>query len=324
MQLKILYAAGENINGKIALSRFMKAIEGQPYIVKVAAYRKSSPKNLNIDWTLDCLHDIFNPKVSLLDNEYFSTYYEQVKLFNPDLIISDLEYFTSYIGNVLNTAVWQCSSSMLNFALPHSEKYNAGLSKYYHLLKYKNNQRVVNILDNSNSNFVYSHFGDLDNRPILKDGFKWVRPYNVTGKEHMPCQHNIVAGMLSNNKKILSILKKFPDSVAFTDFSEEQYSQLSLKDIDNQEEYACNLRNCYHFICEGQTSFLADAFYNNKYSVVVPNFYDVESIINSSLSEKLQLSKTIFNDRIEFDELMTVKSSYHNDVIYLHQHLENI
>lgn len=322
MQLKILYATGENSNGRIALSRFMKAVQDTPHIIKIAAFKKSSPKNMSIDWTLNCLHNIFDPKIDMLDNEYFITYYEQVKSFNPDLIISDLEYFTSYIGNILNTTVWQCSSSMLNFALPHSEKYNTGLAKYIHLLKYDNNQKIVNILENSNYNFVYSHFGDLQNRPKLKDNFKWVRPYHVAGKKYIPCQHNVVAGLLSNNKQILSLLKKYPDSVVFTEFYKEQYSHLALKDIGDYDEYACNLRNCCFFVCEGQTSFLADAFYNNKQAVVLPDFYDVECVINSIFSEKLKLSKTMYGNEIQLEGSEDISHSYRDDVKFLHEHLE--
>ena len=135
--LKILYAAANNQNAKIQLSRFMEAIKGKPYIVKVAAYKKSSPE-MNIDWTLDCLLNIFEPEHISLDNDNFQTYYEQVKYFNPDLIISDLEYFTSYIANVLNITLWQCSSSIINFSLVGEYKYNLGIFKKYAYIFNKN------------------------------------------------------------------------------------------------------------------------------------------------------------------------------------------
>ena len=162
--LKVLYAAGNSKNSLIQCSRFLKAMNGTGHTIKVASYRRSSPKNLNIDWTLDSLLNIFKPDTISLDNENFNIYFEQIKHYAPDLIICDTEYFTSYIANVLNITLWQCSSSLINTAIENKEKYNLGLYKQYSFLLGNNDairtQRKVNIIDNSNCNFVYSHLGD--------------------------------------------------------------------------------------------------------------------------------------------------------------------
>lgn len=327
--MKILYAASNNENAKIQLLRFLRAIEGKPYTVKVAAYKRSSP-NVNIDWTLDCLQNIFKPDHISLDNDNFQTYFDQVKYFAPDLIISDMEYFTSYIAGVLGVALWQCSSSLINFAVTDQEKYNLGLFKRYSFLLEKNNplktQRQVNVIDNSNCNFVYSHLGDCESPPTLKDGFEWVRPYHTVGKDSVPCRHNLVSGMLRNNKSIFNLLRRYPDSVAFTEFCQEQHTNLLLKDIENQEEYFCNLKNSNLFICEGQTSFLADAFYNNKYSVVMPNFKDLECVTNSIFSEHRKLSSTVYESTEELEEFINrpIVSHYSDRVQFLHERLDEL
>ena len=143
--LKIVYAANNTLNSKIQLSRFLSAIKDKPYIVKVAAYKQSSPP-VNIDWTLNCLHNIFDQDKTCLDNEYFTNYYNQIKYFSPDLIINDLEYFTSIIANSLDITLWQCSSSMLNYGLTWSEKYNVNLfSQYSYILNRRSNQKYINI-----------------------------------------------------------------------------------------------------------------------------------------------------------------------------------
>lgn len=324
--LKILYAASNNYNGKIALTRFVEAMKDKPFILKIAAYKQSSPQ-INVDWTLDCLLNIFRSDHLSLDNENFNTYLKQVKYFNPDLIISDMEYFTSCVANVLNTTLWQCSSSLINFAI--TNKYDIGLFKQYSYLVNKNpmhSQRSVNIIDNSNYNFVYSHFGDLLKPPALKDNFEWIRPYHTVGKEAVPCRHNIIAGTVGNNKNIIALLKQYSDSVLFTEFCEEHYSNLLLKDIGQQEEYFCNLKNSNLFVCEGQTSFLADAYYNNKYSIVMTNFKDLECITNSMFSEHFNLSKSIFNIQENISNYMnkSIDSLYNDKVKFLHERLEEL
>ena len=125
---KILYAASNNINSKIQLARFMQAVKDEPYIIKIAAYKNSSP-SIHIDWTLDYLVNIFDNGRINLNDDSFRTYLDQIKLYEPDLIISDLEYFTSYAANLLNITLWQCSSSIINFALSKKQKYNMGIFK---------------------------------------------------------------------------------------------------------------------------------------------------------------------------------------------------
>jgi uncharacterized protein (TIGR00661 family) len=322
--LKILYASNNTLNSRIQLNRFLKAIDSESYQVKIAAYRQTNLKN--IDWTLDCLHNYFDKDKVSLDNEYFVTYYNSVKSYAPDLIISDLEYFTSYIATDLGIPLWQCSSSLLNYALPWQHKYNLNIfSSYSYLLYRRSNQKYVNIIDNSDLNLVYSHFGDTVNPPPLKENFEWVRPYSYVGHKSIPCQHNIVAAIISNNKKIYSNLNKIYDCIAFTPFINEKYSNLLLKDIDDEAEYQCNVKNCKLFLCEGQTSFLADAFYNNKYALVMPNLHDTECIINSMYSEKIGLSKNIYSN-LDLSKIESVDINYslNNKICYLHERLSKI
>ena len=264
-----------------------------------------------------------------LDNDNFLTYFEQVKYFNPDLIISDLEYYTSHIANVLNTTLWQCSSSIINFALMGEYKYNLGIFKRYAYLFNKstiNNQRLIHIMDNANCNFLYSHFGDVENPPPLKEGFEWIRPYHQVGKDSILCRHNLVAGTLGSNKKILSLLKQYPDSVYFTEFMGETYENPRLKDIRLQDEFCCNLKNSNLFVCEGQTSFLADAFYNNKYAAVFTNLEDPECITNSTISERLKLSTSIYQPNEDLNPLMNVGPSpqINEKIKLLHERIEEL
>jgi uncharacterized protein (TIGR00661 family) len=326
--LKILYAANNNENSKIALSRFLLHLPKKNYQIKIAAYKKSSP-NISIDWTLDCLLNIFRPEHISLDNENFNVYFEWIKNYNPDLIISDLEYFTSYIANVLDITLWQCSSSLINFALSHEHKYNLGLFKQYSYLYNRAplyNQRITNIIDNSNYNFVCSHLGDTTDAPILKQGFEWLRPYYIIGKDYVPCCHNIVAGVIGSNKKILQTLKQYPDSVVFTDFYDEYYYNPQIKNLDNQEEYICNLKNSHIFVCEGQTNFLADAYYNDKKPLVITKITDLECIINSLYSERLGLSHTLHS--VNEDILQSFDPNFshtcNKDIKFLHEKLEDL
>lgn len=301
--MKILYAAGNNKSAKIQLFRFLQAVKEKPYIIKIAAFKNSSP-SINIDWTLDCLLDIFKPDNISTESETFAIYYDQVKSFNPDLIISDLEYFSSSIANLLNIPLWQCSASIINFALTKKQKYNLGVFKHYaHIFNRNpiNTQRIINIIDNSDKNLVYSHFGDTVNPPELQDNFEWIRPYHQIGKKSIPCQHDIIGIFPNSNKQIIGLLKNYSDAIVFTESYHEKYKDVLVKDIRNEEEYFCNLQNSYILVCEGQTSFLADAFYNNKPTAIYLDYQNPDCILNKIMSEHLKLSASNIEDASQLE-----------------------
>jgi len=325
--LKILYAASNNQNAKIQLSRFLQAMHGSAHQIKVAAYKQSSPPGINIDWTLDALLNIYKPEFQSLENDTLGIYYDQVKQFSPDLIISDLEYFTSYIAGLSDITIWQCSSSLINFALQRKQKYNLGLFKYHAFSLNRdpvNTQKTVNLLENSNKNFVYSHFGDLSEPLEIQDKFEWVRPYHSVGRENILCQHGIVAGLAYNNKKIINDLKKHTDSVVFMEPCHETHQNILVKDIRIAEEYVCNLKNSRLFVCQGQTSFLADAFYNEKHPLIYPDYNDTESITNSIISEHFGLGTIITHPSMLDTEKVARPMEYKPSVQYLHEKIEEL
>jgi uncharacterized protein (TIGR00661 family) len=321
--MKILYAASNNQNARIQLSRFLRNMDGSDHLIKVAAYKVSSPKGFNIDWTLDALLNIYRPDLLSLDNDNLNVYFDQIKAFAPDLIISDLEYFTSYLAGLMTVPLWQCSSSLLDYGL--ANKYNLGLFKYYaHSLNRDptHTQRTVNLITNSSRNLVCSHFGDLEQAPALLDNFEWVRPYHQVSKLSVPCQHNVVAGFSETNAGVLDVLKSYSDSVVFMESCAEKYHNVYVKDIGNEDEYYCNLRNSFYFVCQGQASFLADAFYNGKFSFIYPNYRDTESIINSHLSKRLGLGDIVAHGLGRTFEMAL--PAYNSSIKYLHEKISDI
>ncbi len=326
--MKILYAASNNLNAKIQLSRFLKAMHGSQHQIKVAAYKVSSPLNVNIDWTLDALLNIYRPDLLSLHNDNLNIYFEQVKNYAPDLVISDLEYFTSYIASDLNLPLWQCSSSVINYALTRQEKYGLGLFKYYAYSLNRDTfhtQRIVNIIDNSDRNFVYSHYGDVEQPPALQNGFEWIRPYHRVARDYIPCQHNVTAGLLLADKPVINVLKKYTDTVVFAENVQERYDNVTIKDIGIEDEYYCNLKNSAAFVCRGQSSFLADAFYNNKYALIYPNFDDAESVANSQLASKFGTGRIMsYTDELTLNDLPMVNPVLSDSVRYLHEYVEEL
>ncbi len=323
--MKILYAANNNENSKIQLMRILNFFKTQPHQLKTAAYKRSSP-SINIDWTLDALLNPLRPDLLSIDNDNVHIYYEQIKAFKPDLIISDLEYFTSYIAGVLNIPLWNCSSLLINYSLSHKSKYNSGITNQYsYLLRLDSDhhQKIMSTIHNADLNLVYSHFGDCQPQPTLKENFKWVRPYFKIGKPYVPCHHDVVACATENKYKIISLLKNRPDSVVFSETYHDNYDNIIIKSLYESEDYYCNIYNSNYFICEGQTNFLADAFYNGKKSFIVTNYKDMESITNSMYSKHLGTGQIISNIR-DVQDAEIIEPTLNQDIYYLHQLIEEL
>lgn len=321
-RLKVLYAAGNNFSSKTLLQRFLKHSDG--FDLKIAAYKKSSP-NVNIDFTLDSLLSLFPNRGFQFCSENMEVYKNYIKNQNFDIIISDLELFTSVIAAELETTLWQCSTSLLNFGMTLKGKYNSGIrSKYAHITKDHSDIKEIyfKLLNVSNEKFVYSHFGDIKEPPPLINGYRWVRPYHVTSEICERYKNNVTAG-LTKNDSILNLLNKCENTVVFSNFPYEKHSNILMKDICDEGDYAKYISNCNFFACHGNTSFLADAYYNGKYTMISPIF-DRELLISSLLTQKHNLGQLIFDEE-EFENFKpkTIDTNF-NNVKYLHELLEEI
>lgn len=321
--MKILYAASERKSALIQAYRFVKAAPS--HIIKIAAYNTYNP-GLYIDWNLESLKDIFNQQINF-NSLKLESFFNQVKHFDPDIIISDIEPYSSYIANALNKPIWQVSPNLLYKATHRKQKINMGLyKKYPDIFSYAKtaiNGLVINNnnIFNSNRNLIYSHFCDTDIiSPI--ENFEWVRPYHSVGKISAACKHNIVSCILKNNKKFIDYLKQYDDSVAFSTFTEEAYPKVQLKNIQNLEEYDCNIKNCNVFVGQGHNDFIADAFYNNKPYIIIPDLTQKECIINAAYSKQFNLGEVSFYEDIE--SIPKIEPIYNHHVKYLHEYLAEI
>jgi len=322
--LKILYAASDSYSAKIRMMRFLRCIDGK-YNVKVAAYKKSGILDI-VDWTLDSIKDVASLKYRF-DSDNLAVYYNQVKQFKPDLIISDLEPYTSYIAKELNIKIWQVNPKMLFHGMDRVDKhylclrYNFSILFNYDCTVYITLNDALNTADRK---FVYSHFMDAENTPKLNSGYEWVRPYYLIGDKSKPCNHEIVGATLTEDRKPHIFLNKFNDPVLFSNFDEEKYDKLVMKNLDNELEYICNLTNSNLFLCQGHDSFLADAFYNRKYSLIMPDFNDIECLLGTYISKRCKTGIGVYGTKKQNIVPNKIKIHYKKEVKFLHEYLDEL
>ena len=292
MTVRILYALSDNAESIEICRRFLEATTDKNFKIKIAAYCKNSMP-FHVDWNLEACEKFYGKRAFSAHNENLKIYFEQLKLFNPNLIICDLEKYTTYIADILNIKIWQVSPVFLHLAT----KLRLNIRKYYGE-SFEDAFAPENINKNS-INMAYTYLCDYDSNSLIHD-YPVIRPYFYIGKESIPCKHNALAN--TDELKAINFTKKYNDSVVFTK-NNEDYNDIIVKNYYTSSDYACNVYNCNFTVGDGDINFLADAFYNNKFSFVFPKFDNVSNIINSFAAQHHSLSKVLFNsNKIDIDD----------------------
>jgi len=287
--VKIVYSTGNRIGGDIQLKRFLNYNE---HDIKIAAYLRSSGSLTHVDWTLDALVHKHGKGVKTALNELFghtgiphigleeaASLMEDICDYDPDLIICDGEPIVANIAKSLDIKLWYCSPLHMLDGI----QWERGQLRYFSLLD--KTRKALSRLPKADKVFIYSPFGDIAFRPMLKAGYEWIRPYyhNVGGSR---CSEGIA---VIRDPERISILSKILNCVppfTFTLFSPFSYnlSHLESKNISDVEKYKIALSNCKWLFTTGETSFISDAIYNGVNRIcIAPNLNDPESLLNAIL-----------------------------------------
>jgi hypothetical protein len=314
--MKILYAARNNYHSKIQLDRFLEEIDLSKHNLKIAAYKNFFPQK-EVNWDLSPCLTVGENKYLFSNNKYLDIYEEQVKSFNPDLIISDLEIYTSFIALKLNKKLWHVSNKLHNFALSQIFKEEINIHKYYKSLYENSNlhKSIAELIDGADNNFVYSHFCDIDEKIILNKKFSWIRPYHYTGKQSLPAHHKIVALDYGNFNLIKHLSSIKDDCVLFSN-NQLNYKDIICKNYCDKEEYKLNISNCDIVVCHGESTSLADAFYNKRKIKILPDQTCRENMFNYLIYHK------IYNYMIEDDVIIPIDPSIDSNINLLHEKVE--
>lgn len=292
--MKIVYAANQRIGAHFQLNRFIKA--NNKHQIKIAAFNNQN-YIVDVDWLLDAVCDTYTTK-PFYNGIAMEVYHDQIKQYVPDLIISDCEVITTKIAYDLNIPVWQVSPLLLYKALPDQISLR---SKYPTLFKSYSQQ--MKEFDKSDRLFIYSHLADCG----IQSKLEWIRPYAQIGNTSELFQHNMVAAHIDNHRPLLHKLKD--DVVFFTETKYEHYP-ITIKHFNN--EYANSIKNAKSIIVLGCEDLLADAFYNNQFAYMIPDFYDQEVMMSISFNEYLVFGKILYNIKDKIEPMPPIDIEYSN------------
>jgi hypothetical protein len=319
--MKILYAANDSVSSYLQLKRFLSAAPPNTEI-RVSGYRRSL-REINADYCLDAI--IQN------DDNHVNYYIEEVKIYSPDLIISDMDFLTSFAAVECGIPFWVVSSSMLYEAVDDIYRREAiPLYKYYRAI-FKEKRETVKInyqIHNAERKLVYSHLGDIPMRPILREGFEWVRPYYVKAIENYESP-TFICNLYDSDKSIIKYVSQLSDVSLFSPLKFETYDGIDHYD-SNDPIYARKIANAYLFFCQGETSLIADAFYNRKYVFLFQDFNNMDSLINYVVADHYSYGQKVFSKKtLEpvldlLDKKIEVDISLNKQVKFLDEYIKEL
>ena len=154
--------------------------------VRVAAYFRNHRWLDRIDWSLDALRtrskfeksklvDLFGlASVPNLDYQRTEMMLEDLSEWVPDLVISDCEPITAHVAYALDVELWTCSSLHLIDGIHWERLQGGGMTGVLRELRPK-----VKRFPQPTRRLIYSPFGDIQGRPLVREGYEWVTPYHL-------------------------------------------------------------------------------------------------------------------------------------------------
>lgn len=317
--MKILYAARNNYNSKIQLERFLEH-RNEKDIIKIAGYKDNLP-SCNVNWTLDaCFLPDGTKHHTFENNDYLNIYESQIIKFAPDLIISDLEIYTSYLAIKLGIRLWHYSNKMYYEAIDFIYKKSAINAFKYYFSSFKKERekryKLEDLFNAADKNFVCSHFCDIEEKIILKEGFEYIRPYHYIGKKSAAAEHKYIS-VDFGKFDVIKYLSGKDDCILFSE-SMTPYDGIIIKNYKDKEEYKCNLANCDIFVCSAESSLMADAFYNNRKIKLLRDQPSKENIFNYLMYHRL------YEYLIEDDLIIHPEPKIDKAIKFLHEKIEEL
>ncbi len=297
--MDIVYSAGNRLGAGIQLRRLLENTTG--HNIKVAGYTKSSLLIDHIDWTLDALHNKFSEKKKDVLSEIFDhknipnvgipeveILINEVDEFAPDLIISDGEPILAHIAKSFGIKLWYCSP----LHLLNGIKWERGQMRYYHFLDKA--KKFLSRLPEADKTFIYSPFGDVSMRPVLKPGFERIRPYYYKMDESLYREGIAVIQDPDRISTLSRLLNCTSFDITLVSQFHYQLSHLYSRDISDLRVYKKLLSNCSWFLTTGETDYLSDAIYNSIDNIcIAPNIDDTESLLNAAMCSYYRIGKNV-------------------------------
>lgn len=263
--MRILYGAGNFSGSNIRLGRFLKHCSRRQHDVRVAAYLRNHQYLDCIDWTLDAVRTKKpNPKARVAD--LFGGYDGEFPRVHLDRFSEMLAELTEWDPQLVisdaepvtaHIAKAFCTRLWSCSPLHLLDGVEWDIGHINRSAVIKRARRQLASLPSSARKLVYSPFADLSMRPLLKDGYEWVTPYTNPNDD----------GCLG-----------------------ERVEQ-------NGFRFILQALHCGAWkpavLTTGETSFVADAFYQGKIIAVSPHSWDAETVLNAILCEYFGVGRNL-------------------------------
>jgi hypothetical protein len=342
--MRILYTAGNRPGSDVQMSRIVEHLTPD-HKVCVAAFNHYSQSVKYLDWTLESIYfkpargdsaernSLWNayghkiPQLPYVNVRSSKLFLKDVEKFEPDLIISDFEDMSAHIAVTLGVKLWYCSPVFLYDGF----LWKRGSKRYSN--SFYSFKQHMDIMPQADRIFVYSPFCDIKFRPILRNGREWVKPYYTETSEATTDEYENIC-ILDDAKRfsiLATILNELDPKLAMVSRLNGTFDKMNLFNHDDRK-YKSLLSGCSRLLFTGETSYLADAMYNEKNICILPSIKDPEALLNALMIVEYKIGTNLGQVELMgpliFDVIQEAVSnnldrSYMRpgNIKYLHQHI---
>jgi hypothetical protein len=304
--VKILYGIGKRVGAGIQASRILNNISNHE--VRFIGSNISFPYLKFVHWNVDSL-----TRMNKLENiPKYERLIDDIAIWNPDLIISDAEEISAKISKILNIPLWYCSPLHLEDGLEWAKG-----SKIISDILIQDRAFLLN-LPIANKIFIYSPFCSFNITP--KCGYEWVKPY-----------YNICSETKDYNLAVIPDKNRF---IVLRKVFNKVKQEVLYCSPDYSHSYSDKISECGGVMfLTGETSYIADCIYNNKYMYMMPDNKDFETILNSIMVKNYKLGENLNQVELLEDiapkkiskilqDKKTIFNIYSDSTKYLHEIIE--
>lgn len=292
--MKILYATRDSYFASDHLKRFM--ISNKDHEIKIATTIKGSNSIKNVDWILDPIINSVNrrylKRISDInlppgDPDLMMDLLSDIKRYKPDIFISDMDnYVSRFIKDIFDIKCILYSPNLLTNSIKWNNKnyeYRYS-SSIYDFRCSKSDENMDYYLRIVNSTIPFLDIAELNGN------FEYNSPVWVSSIPNNEFNYNVIFPLTDNDRidEVVKVLK-YRDDVALFVYDKSKVDNKLIFDLNDNELYSKVLHNAEWFISDGNNSYLADAFFNDKKISITPSVNDYEALITSCIFEKYNI-----------------------------------
>lgn len=285
-KIKVLYSAGDNDNSSNLIKKVYDELSKLSWVdLYITGYDQYIPKDITYHYNLQSCGDIFckNRRYSTARiPQELKTYWNFLKILNPDIVLADFVLPTIDLAADLGHKTYLLSNKIIMQGIKQQiQKQRFKMTDVFYNKLFNFDEHAHYMIDLVSKKLSYTQFGDAITDFDRAKNYKFIRPYY---EKHELSSEKIICVFPNPTIKILKWLSEQKNIILYTN------AQIKLDESKvyplYHNSYYKNISQAKFVISDGNEMVLSDAYYNQKYSIIINKFDNLKELDVFKLQHK--------------------------------------